>query len=139
MRVAAAILLLGLTSCRDKQADPKSVLACMSSQPRHDDYSLVTRCEPLRNSERIAGTWLVGFETSLFREARASRDNRLTDYRQLIVPAPISDAVHERNAMGYKTYDIVFVGRRSQLKPDPTTFVADRIISIRRVQMQPPR
>ena len=59
MRVAAAILLLALAGWREKQPDPEAVLTCMSSQPNRDDYSQVTRCEPLGKNERIAGTWFV--------------------------------------------------------------------------------
>jgi hypothetical protein len=72
MRVAAAIWLLALAPWGDKQTDPKAVLTCMSSQPSRDDYALVTRCEALGKSERIAGTWFVAFETSLFKEGHAS-------------------------------------------------------------------
>jgi hypothetical protein len=140
MRVAAAILLLGLTCCREKHTDPKAVLACMSSQPNRDDYSLLTRCEPLGKSERIAGTWFVAFETSLFKEGRASTGDRLTEYHRLIVPTPVNDAVQKVDATGYAAYDVVFVGRRSLLQQtsEPSTFVADKIVSMRRVQVQLP-
>ena len=140
MRIAAAFLLLGLACCREKQADPKAVLACMSSHPSRDDYSLVTSCEPLGKSEKIAGTWFVAFETSLFKEGRVARGDRLVEYHQLIVRAPVNDAVHKVDATGYAAYDVVFVGRRSLLQPnsEPRTFVADKIVSMRRVQVQLP-
>ena len=140
MRIVAAILLLGFAGCREKQADPRQVLACMSSQPSHDEYLLVTRCEPLGKSEKMTGTWLVGFETSLFKEGSVKSGGRLSEYHQLVVPSRINDVVHKADATGYATYELVFVGRRSllQYKSEPSTFVADRIISVRRAQMQPP-
>jgi len=139
MRVAAAVLLLGLACCREKQTDVKEVLACMSSQPSRDDYSLVTRCEPLGKSERFAGTWFVAFETSLFEEGGASTSDRLTEYHRLVVPTPVNDAVHKVDASGYAAYDVVFVGRRSLLQTsEPSIFVADKIVSMRRVQKQLP-
>jgi hypothetical protein len=140
MRFVAIVLLLGLASCREKQADPKAVLACMSSQPTHDEYLLVTRCEPLGKSERIAGTWFVAFEMSLFKEGEVSKSGRLTEYHQLVVPTQVDEAVHKVDATGYAAYDVVFVGRQSllQLRSEPTTFVADKIISMRRVQVQLP-
>ena len=140
MRVAAVILLLALACCRGKENDPDAVLACMRSQPNRDDYSLVARCEPLGRSERIAGTWFVAFETSLFREGHASTGDRLIEYHRLIVPTPVSGAVHKVDATGYAAYDVVFVGRRSLLiqAPEPSTIVADKIVSMRRVQVQLP-
>jgi hypothetical protein len=140
MRVAAGILLLGLACCGEKQAGPKAVLTCMSSQPTHDDYSLVTRCEPLGKSETIAGTWFVAFETSLFKEGRVTRGDRLSEYHRLIVPAPVNDAVHKVDATGYAAYDVVFAGRRSllQLNSDPSIFVLDKIISMQRIHVQLP-
>src|SRR5689334_10870128 len=140
MRVAAALLLIGLVGCSEKQSDPKAVLACMSSQPSRDDYSLVTRCEPLGESERFVGTWFVGFETSLFKEGPASKGDRLTQYHRLIVPPAINGAVHKVDATGHAAYEVVFVGRRSLLQQtsEPTTFVADKIVSMRRVQMKAP-
>lgn len=140
MRVAAAILLLALAGWREKQPDPEAVLTCMSSQPNRDDYSQVTRCEPLGKNERIAGTWFVAFETSLFKEGHASKGDRLTEYHRLIVPTTIGEAVHKIDAKGYAAYEVVFVGRRSllQLPSEPRTFVADKIVSMRRVQVQLP-
>ena len=112
----------------------------MSSQSTHDDYLLVTRCEPLGKSERIAGTWFVAFEASLFKEGRPARGGRLTEYHELIVPAQLNDAVHKVDATGYAAYDVVFIGRRSllQLKSEPSTIVADRVVSMRRVEAQLP-
>src|SRR5690348_3378816 len=125
MRFAPAILLLGLACCREKQTDAKEVLTCMSSQTSRDDYSLATRCEPLGKSERFAGTWFVGFETSMFKEEGASRIDRSTDYHRLIVPTPLDDATHKVDSSGYAAYDVVFVGRRSLLQTsEPSTFVA---------------
>lgn len=140
MRVAAAILLLGLACCHANEADPKAVLACMSSQPQRDDYSLTTKCEPLGKSERITGYWFVGFETSLFREGGVAKGESPSDYHQLIVPAPINIAVHKVDPVGYAGYDVVFEGRRSRLQigPVPRTFVADKIISIRPVPVHSP-
>lgn len=140
MRVAAGILLLGLACCHQKRADPKPVLSCMASQQGHDDYLLVTRCEPLGKSERIAGTWFVAFELSLFKKGRPTRDDRLTQYHQLIVPAPLNAAVHKIDATGVAAYEIVFMGRRSlvQAGPEPNIFVADKIISMRRIEANLP-
>lgn len=140
MRVVAAILLLGLVGCRERQTDPKAVLTCMSSQPSRDAYSLVTQCEPLGESQRFAGTWFVAFETPLFKEGRPSKGDRLTQYHRLIVPSPVDDAVHKVDPAGYAAYDVVFMGRRSLLQQtsEPTTFIADEIISMRRVQVPMP-
>lgn len=140
MRVAAAALLLGLFACREKQTDSKAVLACMSAQPTRDNYSLTARCVPLGNSERFAGTWFVGFETSLFKVGGAVDGDRLTQYYPLIVPSPLNDAVHKLDAKGHAAYVLVFIGRRSlfQETSEPATLVADKIVSIRRIQVKLP-
>jgi hypothetical protein len=140
MRMFAAMLFLGLCGCHQRDADPSAILNCMRSTHSNDAYLLSTECEPLGKSERIAGTWFVGFELSRFKEGRPSEGDRMFQYHELIVPAALDTAVHKNDAGAITSYDLVFVGRRSLLHLDsePNTFVLDKLVSIRRAQVQLP-
>jgi hypothetical protein len=67
-----AMVLTGgaLAACHAKDVqrslDPKTVSACMDAQHSHDDYLLVTKCEPLGPQERFQGTWFTGLEMDAF-------------------------------------------------------------------------
>ena len=118
--------------------DLKSVLACMREHATSDDYALVTKCEPLGQTRKFQGTWLVGFEVSAFRigaeEVYITDDER--DLYELIVPASLSSQVHTTDPIAPANYHISFFGRQSLLPPrvGRGTIVLDRIISIHVVQ-----
>jgi hypothetical protein len=145
-RLAKAIVLVSvtLTACHEKDVtksrDPEAVSACMDAGHSHDDYALVTKCEPLAPQEMFQGTWFVGFELSVFREGYAGVPAELgaslhSQY-EIVAPASLNERVHAQDSNGASAYQVSFLGRQS-LIPETKMMVADRIVSIRRVPLSP--
>jgi hypothetical protein len=136
---AIAPIMLLLAACNEESppvADPKQVIACMSAQQTSDDYLLVTKCEPLGPKNKFEGTWVVGFETSLFTTAHHKlnlKDQKVTDkFSTIIVPAKFRRRIHSQDPARYITYRVVFVGRESLMLPKEghQIIVMDEIISM---------
>jgi len=141
-----AIVLVGciISACQPKDtqkpADPRTVSACMAAEHSHDDYLLVTKCEPLGLQKTFHGTWFVGFEMSVFRMdysgIPADLGNPFDQYR-IVVPTSLDQRVHARDAVGPSAYKVTFQGREALLlkKPGEKLIVADRMLALRAVPM----
>ena len=147
-RHVKAIAVVGslLAAChpkeQEKQSDPKAVSACMAAQNSHDNYLLVTTCEPLGQQAKLQGTWFVGFEMSVFRKGYAGVPadfGTIDKQSQLIVPTALDETVHAKDSEGPSAFQISFLGRESALPAvgGAKLFVADRILSLRRVAISP--
>jgi hypothetical protein len=144
-RTAKIIALVGsiLAGCQakdsQKPADPKAVSACMAALHSHDDYFLVTKCEPLGPQRRFQGTWFVGFELSAFRRSYSGVPADLgtgpTGVDEIVVPASLSERIHARDSEGASAYQVMLLGRESSLAamPGVKLVVADRVLSLQRV------
>lgn len=115
----------------------------MAGQQSHDDYLQVTKCEPLGPEVKMQGTWVVGFEISVFRKnylgIPADLGTGTEDLYDLIAPTALEDRVHAKDSEGPAAYEISFLGRVSELPRmgGSTTVVADRVLSLRRVPISP--
>ena len=141
-----AIILVGciIGACQPKDApraaDPRTVSACMAAEHSHDDYLLVTKCEPLGPTRTFHGTWFVGFEMSVFRMdysgIPADLGNPFDQY-WIVVPTSLDRRVHARDAVGPSAYQVTFQGREALLpkRPGEKLIVADRMLALRAVSM----
>jgi len=141
------IMCAALPAChaRDtqKRADPKEVSACLAGQSGHDDYFLVTKCEPLGPQERFQGTWFAGFELSEFRPGYfgvPADFGKGRDASYLIVPTAWSRRAFAADPAECPcAYQITFLGRESSepYMPGVKLVVADKILSFHRVPISP--
>jgi hypothetical protein len=145
-RHVRAIAVLGglLAAChpeeRQRPSDPKAVSACMAAQHGNDNYSMVTKCEPLGRQTTLHGTWFVGSEMSVFRKGYTGVPadlGTIQDQSELVVPTALDQTAHAKDSKGPSAYQVSFLGRESAL---PWTravklVVADRVLSLRRVPM----
>ena len=147
-RADKAIVLVGslLAACHSggerKSSDPHAVSACMAAQHSHDDYLLVTKCEPLGPQESFAGTWFVGFELSVFRKGYAAvpaePPTSTGNAYELVVPTKLSTSMYAKYPEGPSAYQVTFLGRESALPfmPGVKLVVADRVLSLRPVPIR---
>ena len=142
--VVGLVVVAGLVaSCHPKQSRQansyKAVLDCMEATRSHDDYFLVTKCEPLGHQRTFRGTWFVGFEMSAFQEGYTGVPAALQNPIELVVPTNVSDKAHAKDSSGPSAYQVTFVGRESALPSTPggRTLVVDHILSLRPVSISP--
>jgi hypothetical protein len=115
----------------------------MAAQHSHDDYFLVTRCEPLGPQQRFQGTWFVGFELSAFRRGYSGLPAELgtgpAGLYEIIVPSSLSERVHAKDSQGAFAYQVTFLGRESSLPamPGVKLMVADKMLSLHPVPISP--
>lgn len=121
---------------------PQSVIACMDKHHSTDEYFQVISCEPLGASQRIKGTWFVGFEASRFRESylgvpaeAGPRSGQL----ELIARKTLAARVHLNDSIGPRAYQIEFSGRKSRLglAGDRGRIVLDHLFEMRAVPLAP--
>ena len=135
------LVLFSIVGCdvrSQESPDLNSVMACMARQQGHDDFIVVTRCEPLGPERHFSGTWFAGFEVSSFRmgyDSVPAELGRPAKLHRLVVEKELNTQIHSKDYAGVAAYQVEFYGRASLLSRTdlPGTIVLDRLIRIRQV------
>ena len=103
------------------------------------------KCMPYSRPERLAGVWVVGFESSNFYPNASSYEETLSlpEGTWLDADEPVPQEVTDAGqGAGTRAYSIEFVGRRSlcewiygHMGVSPREVVAQRIVSLRPLAM----
>jgi hypothetical protein len=135
----AALLTISSSSAEAQHRDQiKATLQCFDRQRDRDEFTAVARCEPLSARRTIRGLWITGFETSEFLQGMEAppRKVRLSGQETWLY---FRNGAEQRY-FDYKTgqlraYLIKFVGRNTLVHDGRFTFLVDRLISIRAVEV----
>ncbi|MEO5773351.1 MAG: hypothetical protein ABIQ32_04440 [Sphingomicrobium sp.] len=124
-----------LASCnnappQDCAVATKQVLSCFDKYRGASDRELSLSCLPYSPPTRIAGAWVVGFETNMFFEGVEASPKLLTATNS---PDALQQAgVHLPNDGELRVLKVDLIGRRSKCRIGwQRDIITDRIISAR--------
>jgi hypothetical protein len=113
----------------------------MLSHPGLTEFEKVTRCVPLRDSQRLSGIWSVGFEQSEFQFDASTRTHSKAGEMtyDLIVTDDLRKRAWTQDMPIPATYRLEFVGRQTFYSTEGgrKAIVVDKLLGIKRVGYAP--